>query len=74
MNPYAFPATTQPGDFAQPGMAMRDYFAAKAMQALIAGLFANPNLRHDKNAELFDASAKSAYRIADAMLKESEKQ
>lgn len=38
------------------GMTLRDYFAAKAMQALI-----------HKN--YFDVAAKEAYQMADAMLK-----
>jgi hypothetical protein len=42
------------------GMTLRDYFAAKAMQAL-----AQENY--------FDATARQAYMIADAMLREREK-
>ena len=45
----------------QSGMSLRDYFAAKAMQAL-----AQPG-------NYFDATAKQAYMIADAMLREREK-
>jgi hypothetical protein len=41
----------------QPGMSLRDYLAAKAMQAL-----ARPG-------NYFDATARQAYMIADAMLK-----
>ena len=41
----------------QSGMSLRDYFAGKAMQALA---------RHEN---YFDATAKQAYMIADAMLK-----
>ena len=44
----------------QPGMSLRDYFAAKAMQALAQGNY-------------FDATARQAYMIADAMLREREK-
>jgi hypothetical protein len=40
----------------QSGMSLRDYFAAKAMQALAQGNY-------------FDATARQAYMIADAMLK-----
>ena len=43
----------------QPGMSLRDYFAAKAMQALAQGNY-------------FDATARQAYMIADAMLKARE--
>jgi len=43
----------------QPGMSLRDYLAAKAMQALAQGNY-------------FDATARQAYMIADAMLKARE--
>jgi hypothetical protein len=43
----------------QPGMSLRDYFAGKAMQALAQGNY-------------FDATARQAYMIADAMLKARE--
>ena len=42
------------------GMTLRDYFAGKAMQALAQGNY-------------FDATARQAYMIADAMLREREK-
>jgi hypothetical protein len=41
------------------GMTLRDYFAAKAMQALVDG-------------DYFDATARMAYDMADAMLKARE--
>ena len=41
----------------QPGMSLRDYLAAKAMQALA------------RHGNYFDATARQAYMIADAMLK-----
>lgn len=41
------------------GMTLRDYFAAKAMQALAQGNY-------------FDATARQAYLMADAMLKARE--
>jgi len=44
----------------QSGMSLRDYLAAKAMQALAQGNY-------------FDATARQAYMIADAMLREREK-
>ena len=58
---YAFPHEV--GDLHEPntaGMHLRDYFAAKAMQALAQGNY-------------FDATARQAYMIADAMLREREK-
>jgi len=45
------------------GMTLRDYFAAKAMQ----GLLANPDVKH------IDFVAPTAYTMADAMMKEREK-
>ena len=42
------------------GMTLRDYFAGKAMQALAQGNY-------------FDATARQAYMIADAMLKARER-
>jgi hypothetical protein len=58
-NPAAFPrpfsGTTQ---YAQDGMTLRDYFAAKAMQGLLAS---------EVNAPL-KTFAKQAYAVADAML------
>ena len=56
-------------DIAEPrheGMSLRDYFAAKAMQALIA----SPNTDHSV---VFSSVADVAYRVADAMLAEREK-
>jgi hypothetical protein len=62
----AFPAWEQDeygSKFFNEGITLRDYFAAKALQ----GLLANQNL----NAYCEDAKiAKSAYIIADAMLNE----
>ena len=48
------------------GMTLRDYFAAKAMQGLLAGLLA---YGHDI---MWDQVAKDAYKQADAMLKARE--
>jgi hypothetical protein len=55
--PPAFPSTFHNG-WGEPekGMALRDYFAAKAMQALIQHHY-------------FDVAAKKSYEVADAMLK-----
>lgn len=52
------------------GMTLRDYFAAKALPAIIAGSDAtHPVLLPD----LFSAIAEQAYQIADYMLKERAK-
>jgi hypothetical protein len=48
------------GHCCQSGMSLRDYFAGKAMQALAQGNY-------------FDATARQAYMIADAMLKARER-
>ena len=51
------------------GMSLRDYFAAKAMQ----GICANPDDIHVPEDETYDQYvdeiSRSAYKIADAMLK-----
>ena len=52
-----------------PGLTLRDYFAAKAMQGQLCAQ-ANPDLGIWKD---FEALAEEAYRISDAMLKEREK-
>lgn len=69
-NPNAFPIEYQDGEF-QTGMTLRDYFAAKAMEGVIAsteGIGLEINWRH------CDIIAKKAYMYANAMLKEREKQ
>lgn len=48
----------------QSGMTLRDYFAAKAMNAFVA----NPNIMKTAVRADVDAVAKEAYRFADAML------
>lgn len=52
------------------GMSMRDYFAAKAMQGLIAKGMDNSNNRNAKGVPII---AGFAYEYADAMLKERTK-
>ena len=74
-NPLAFPLPSQyviPGrgaiDNSQPGMTLRDYFAAKAMQSIIT--FGRDDIFNETNWAA--AVAASAYKHADAMLKERE--
>jgi len=56
----AFPATEQHGcNSGWPGMTLRDYFAAKAMQSMCEEV-----IRYDD----FKSCAKNAYQMADAML------
>ena len=61
MNPQAFPKTPfiEIGT-PQNGMTLRDYFAAKAMQAILS----NPEYGDED-----DSLAGAAYYVADAMLK-----
>ena len=58
-NQHAFPV--QATDYVQLGMTLRDYFAAKAMQALLS--YEESTLQND---------AEVAYAMADAMLKARE--
>ena len=72
-NIQAFPIQLTSGIYAE-GMTLRDYFAAKAMQAIISKN-GSPSEYHwangtkDKKPEL----AQKSYGIADAMLKERSK-
>lgn len=68
----AFPASGHPGKqhLSQEGMTLRDYFAAKAMQGIITTAAA-PILT--SLAGLDDEIAKTAYELADAMLRAREK-
>jgi hypothetical protein len=61
-------------NYQEPGMTLRDYFAAKAMQSLIAGSFTDieqegieANRQPFQNIE--DLMTETAYKYADAMLK-----
>ena len=71
----AFPATswTKDGDFLgeNQGMTLRDYFAAKAMQGLIASLAGTPG-RDWLEADQWAPGV--AYQVADAMLAERSKE
>lgn len=58
----AFPNTSDSSGYGRAtGLSLRDYFAAKAMQAIIAGEGATGQYHEDSVAE-------SAYEMADAML------
>ncbi len=66
-NPPAFPNDTALNRWEKSGMTLRDYFAAKAMQAVITG-YATQN-----KVDLYsDYWAGFAYEMADAMLKARE--
>ena len=60
-NPPAFPSGYDVPE--NPGMSLRDYFAAKAMQALLS----DSDWRQDMD---FKDTAIAAYRQADVMMKE----
>jgi len=62
----AFPANHFDLAKSEHGMTQRDYFAAKAMQ----GLLAHPRHSQGSDEHMF---ARDAYKLADAMLKERDK-
>ena len=70
------PAFPRPGDFnPQIGMSLRDYFATKAMQSILAyydlpEVFRKDELEHPRN--ILSILVKDAYIVADAMLKARE--
>lgn len=63
-NPPAFPVAPDGGSRVVYGMSLRDYFAAKALE----GMLANPD--RVGNSIKFEGWAKQAYHFADAMLTE----
>jgi len=63
-NPPAFPTGTGVAPY-NPGMTLRDYFAAKAMQAYLDGY------EYSKEFTMLTISEKS-YEMADAMMKARE--
>jgi len=60
----AFPAAASPGADPEPGMTLRDYFAAKAMAGLLGPIIARLDIDPD-----FNFVAHQAYCLADEMLK-----
>jgi hypothetical protein len=73
----AFPREDYQSDYApgQRGMTLRDYFAAKAMAALITGMASNEGFRQHvmsgyADLLLTEAVADLAYKHADAMVNE----
>ena len=61
-NPSAFPYTQIQGSMTYTGMTLRDYMAAKAMQGMMVDVYI-PDCNH---------ISKTAYTMADAMMKERE--
>lgn len=60
----ALPLQVSNDQFIMPGMSLRDYFATKAMQGILAG---DHPITHELNA--CDTVTSVAYEFADAMLK-----
>ena len=73
-NPQAFPVSGDWSQIKEKGMTLRDYFAAKAMQGLMAGRWKADmhGIPYDAYRADADEWAKSAYHFADAMLKARE--
>jgi hypothetical protein len=61
MKAKAFPSKNKEYDYDDYGMDLRDYFAAKAMQALITNF-------EFKGTQIKDITPINAYQIADAMM------
>ena len=59
----AFPVKTAMFDYTQPGMTLRDYFAAKVLMGMMASRNPNSPRFHP------DDDAAYVYAVADAMLK-----
>jgi hypothetical protein len=66
----AFPSTFHNG-WGEPekGMTLRDYFAAKAMQAILADQYANGIYVLDLDNDSEIVASNAAYTMADAMMK-----
>lgn len=80
-NPNAFPEIEQgydvvglPVERLYPGMTLRDYFAAKAMQSMILALYTkhSDDLKIDDFVERINLISVNAYHYADLMLKQRE--
>ena len=69
----AFPtdneAQTGPNTWHHSGMTLRDYFAAKAMQGFCASEYGGVMPPSGSGENWQDATARTAYEIADAMLR-----
>jgi hypothetical protein len=66
----AFPAWGDAGDHIYDGMTLRDYFAAKAMQAMLSAF---PNVANTDKRKFAAEMPATAYEYADAMLAERSK-
>jgi hypothetical protein len=71
---FAFPDTQPLNEYAEHGMTLRDYFAAKAMQSFMEWALDQESFPGYGSAEACAAAyAKHSYAIADAMLAERAK-
>lgn len=69
-DPPAFPTLPEHGfNSGVPGMSMRDYFAAKAMQGWIASAPKIMGESLDGSDDMADVLSEAAYAMADAMLR-----
>lgn len=71
-NPPAFPCTGNPNWDHDQGMTLRDYFAAAALQGMLAGMGFDAPLKYE--ASPAPPYVNVAYEFADAMLAERAKQ
>lgn len=72
-NPPAFPQMTPQALMdSHKGMTLRDYFAAAALQGLLANSV-DPTGQQLGNMDIHDHQAKNAYEYADSMLDERKK-
>lgn len=71
----AFPILDPNGSYYNPGMDLRDYFAAKVMQAMITGIDSDEkflryrSIAKEKGLSVSEWISQDAYKQADAMLK-----
>jgi hypothetical protein len=77
-NPSAFPRATVNDNLGkgaqQPGMTLRDYFAAAAMASLLRHPEAVAMLNGAPEFSLQENTAEASYKVADAMLAERERE
>ena len=66
--PYSYEVTPGVERHTYLGMTLRDYFAAKAMQGMLAGLDRDARRFMQREPEPAAAMAKASYAFADAML------
>jgi hypothetical protein len=72
MNIPAFPAPAGVSHITEQGMNLRDYFAAKAMQMILASQYEDGMYVGDLDNDSEHLCARSAYIMADAMLEARE--